>query len=139
MKKSVILTLIAVYAVSICVVGFLGLKVKILNPNTYAETVTIDYVMYGDTKIECKTNSKGDKYVKINKFDKEQSLKIVYTVLPHETTDKSVSFSYDKNKASITKDGVVTFNKNNDSLVVTVTVDAAQNVTDKFTIYVLMN
>ena len=44
MKKSVVLTLIAVYILSICVVGYFGLKVKIYRPTKYAESVTIESV-----------------------------------------------------------------------------------------------
>lgn len=135
MKKSVILTLIAIYAVSICVVGYFGLKVRILNPTVYADTVTIDYVLYGDTKIDYKTNQSG-KYVRIKDYDEGQSIKIVYTVTPHDATDKSVTFSYDKSLAEITKDGIVTLNKKKVILDVTVTVDAAQNVKDKIKILV---
>ena len=50
MKKSVLMLILAVYIVSVCVVGFLCTNVKIYNPTVAVEKVEITEVEYNNKK-----------------------------------------------------------------------------------------
>lgn len=96
MKKSVVLTLIAVYILSICVVGYFGLKVKIFRPTAYAEQVVIKSVKNAETGevYNIVTNSQGIKSVFIPTSKEKLRLTFVIDVYPDNTTNKELSISF---------------------------------------------
>ncbi len=99
MKKSVVLTLIAVYILSICVVGYFGLKVKIFRPNVYAEQVVIKSIKNAETGEDysksIRINNKNEKSIRISKPDeKEMILVFVIDVYPDNTTNKELNLSF---------------------------------------------
>lgn len=97
MKKSVVLTLLAIYVLSICVVGYFGLKVRIYQPTVYAESVTITGVKDAKTgedytkKIKETTDAKGDvtRYVRINSHD-DMTITLVVEIAPDNTTNRDL-------------------------------------------------
>jgi len=97
MKKSVVLTLIAVYVLSICIVGYFGLKVKIYRPTKYAESVTIESVRNATTGVEYKIGGKTDdnKSVRITDVTGEEvTLVFVVDVKPDNTTNKELLIEF---------------------------------------------
>ena len=99
MKKSVVLTLIAVYILSICVVGYFGLKVKIFRPTVYSEQVVIKSIKNADTGVDysgsIRTNDKNEKSIRIsNPEKKEMTLIFVIDVYPDNTTNKELNMLF---------------------------------------------
>lgn len=101
MKKSVVLTLLAIYVLSICVVGYFGLKVRIYRPTVYAEKVTITGVKDAKTgedytgKIKETTDSEGKKirYVRINSHD-DMTITLVVEIGPDNTTNRDLMVAF---------------------------------------------
>ena len=116
MKKSVILILIAVYVISIAVVGFFGLNVKFYQPNIPPEKIEINQVTYLGTTLDCTTNSKGEKNVVIDCYEDQLSVALRYTVTPDNATDKSVRYSFDPGNYVTEKDGLIVFTRPEDNM-----------------------
>lgn len=101
MKKSVVLTLLAIYVLSICIVGYFGLKVRIYRPTVYAEKVEIIGVKDAKTgedytaKIKETTDSEGKKirYVRINSRE-AMTIKLVVQISPDNTTNRDLMVAF---------------------------------------------
>lgn len=126
MKKSVILILIAVYVLSIAIVGFLGLNVRIYAPNVPPTSIEITHVTYLDQVKEPGINSEGQKHIVIEGFSGDQvSAQLRISVLPDNATDKSVIFSFDPGENVSEKDGLIVFTRPTDgSNVIFITIKA---------------
>ncbi len=97
MKKSVVLTLIAVYILSICVVGYFGLKVKIYRPTKYAESVTIESVRNATTgaTYNIKDNGEYGKSVRVRDAEDDGvTLVFVVNIRPDNTTNKELLIEF---------------------------------------------
>lgn len=95
MKKSLVLTLVVVYVLSICVVGYFGLNVRIYRPTVYPASLEITKIKDEQTgkEVEIRTNDKGEKYVRLDKYTENCSVKIYFRFSPDETTKRDVYFS----------------------------------------------
>lgn len=137
MRKSVVLALVAVYVVSVCVVGYFGLNVRILNPTVYTEQIVISGVLVNDTFIKADEDADG-KYIYLTYADK-MSVKLRYTVYPDNTTNKDVIYSYEKSPYwTVSSDGIIIFNENSQGTALTLKImpKDGSNVWDKITIYI---
>lgn len=98
MKKSVVLIIIAVYILSVCVVGFFGIKMRMYNETVNVESVVINKVSVDEVEIDIKSDQHGVKTAfKICEADSTVTFKVYYDVSPSNATDKSVVFDYTKN------------------------------------------
>lgn len=104
MKKSVVLVILAVYIVSVCIVGFFGIKIK-----QYYETVNVESI-----RITSVTDEQGN-ILEIGKTADEVSsvtieakknttvtFKVYYEVNPANATDPSVLLNYNNTDPTIT-------------------------------------
>ena len=106
MKKSVVLVILAVYILSVCVVGFFGIKIK-----QYYETVNVESI-----KITSVTDEQGN-LLEMGKTADENpvssvtieakknttvTFKVYYEVNPANATDPSVLLNYNNTDPSIT-------------------------------------
>ena len=105
MKKSVILILIAVYVISIGIVGTIGLNVRVYAPNVKPTSIEITKLTYKDTTLEYKTNDKGLKYFKqIRTTEDFLTFELRYVIGPDDATDKTVIYSFDPENVNIKVD-----------------------------------
>ena len=147
MKKSVVLTLIAVYVLSVCIVGYFGLHVRIYRPNIPPEQIEITGVRDVDTgeKIEIQVDPNPDakikKYIRI-KWREGIKLRLQVEISPDETTRRELLFKFGKNGVcevvsngggGITQEIDFAFLKK-DSLTITVKSKDAPTVLDKIEI-----
>lgn len=95
MKKSLVLTLVVVYALSICIVGYFGLNVRVYRPTVYP--VSLEIIELRDEQtgktVDILINDEGEKYVRLDKYSEGYSLVIVFQLSPDETTNRDVFFS----------------------------------------------
>lgn len=95
MKKSLVLTLVVVYVLSICIVGYFGLNVRVYKPEVYPEAIEIIEVIDADkNQLNIKYFDDGSKYIVIPKYTEEYSLTILFRIYPDETTKKDVYYTY---------------------------------------------
>lgn len=96
MKKSLVLALVVVYVLSICVVGYFGLNVRIYRPTVYPESIEIIDVIDDktDSRVEIKIDkADGSKYIRLTGYEEGYSLTIRYRFAPDETTKRDVYFT----------------------------------------------
>ena len=106
MKKSVILVICAVYILSVCVVGFFGIKIK-----QYYETVNVESIQItavtdeqgnpleiGETVDEVPVKS----VIKIINQTGKVTFKVYYQVNPANATDPTVLLNYNHSNTDIT-------------------------------------
>ena len=144
MKKSVILILIAVYVVSIFVVGFFGLNVRIYAPNVPPTKIEITQVTYLDKVEDCmileEENGKTYKYVpQILCQEDELTIQVRYEITPTDATNKSVSYSFDPSGYVIEENGYIVFTRPTSGVKqvgVWITLSPVDNKTISDTIYV---
>lgn len=137
MRKSVVLALIAVYVVSVCVVGYFGLNVRILNPTVYTEKIVISGVLVNDTFIKADEDADG-KYIYLT-YAEKMSVKLRYIVYPDNATNKEIIYSYEKSPYwMVSTDGIIVFNENSQGAALTLKImpKDGSNVSDKITIYI---
>lgn len=137
MRKSVVLALIAVYVVSVCVVGYFGLNVRILNPTVYTEKIVISGVLVNDTFIKADEDADG-KYIYLT-YAEKMSVKLRYIVYPDNATNKEIIYSYEKSPYwMVSTDGIIVFNENSQGTALTLKImpKDGSNVSDKITIYI---
>jgi len=104
-KKSVVLIIIAVYILSVCVVGFFGIKAKMYNETVNVESVTIQNevsITIGD-KEEIKEitldEETGEKSIIVkSKRNTTLTFKIYYLVNPADATDKRIQLNFTKHE-----------------------------------------
>ncbi len=105
MKKSVVILITLIYAASIVLVGYLGLKAKTYNDVFPVERIEIltEYDEFPDT---------GDKYIVFNHENGDDpTLQLECRALPDNATDKKIIYKLasDCNIATISEDGLLTF------------------------------
>ena len=130
MKKSVVIIIGVIYALSIVIVTLFGLNFQTFNTITYVTQVDI-------IDENANSNSDGMKYVSLSPDEEgKREYQLAWKVTPDNATNKSVSFDYDTSKAfvSIDENGLVTFAEPG---VITVTVKATDGTScsDKIKIY----
>ena len=105
MKKSVVILIALIYAASIVLVGYLGLKAKTYNDVFPVEKIEIltEYSEVRDT---------GEKYIIFNsESGKNSTLQFECRVLPDNATDKKIIYKLasDCTIATISENGLLTF------------------------------
>ena len=105
MKKSVVILIALIYAASIVLVGYLGLKAKTYNDVFPVERIEIltEYSEVPDT---------GEKYIVFNPADGEEpTIQFECMALPDNATDKKIIYKLasDCTIATISEDGLLTF------------------------------
>jgi len=97
MKKSVVLALIAVYVLSICIVGYFGLKVRIYRPTVYPTEIKIISVRDASTgeKLEIFADPEAEvkQYVML-KWHDDMRLRIQVEIKPDDTTKRELSYEF---------------------------------------------
>lgn len=107
MKKSVIILIGIIYVASIALVSFFGLKFKVFEQEIPVESIEL-------LNEGLKYNEEWGSYVVIRPDESgEWRYQIKWRVHPDDATNKTVSFSYDKQNDAVTIDeqGLVTFSK----------------------------
>ena len=132
MKKSTVILIAIIYAASIAIVGFLGLKAKTYNDVIYVESIEI--------LNEYRTDSKtGNKYIVFDPEGEESSLQIDCRVRPDDASDKKIIYALapDCTTATITEDGLLTFFASTKPISAKVYIYASQNTTisDEILVY----
>lgn len=110
MKKSVILMILAVYILSVCVVGFFGIKVRMYYETVNVEAIDITTVTDDNgTPYTIGTTTDGNPMVRVknvNKGTKENptivTFKVYYEITPANATDPTVLLNYDDSDSNIT-------------------------------------
>lgn len=130
MKKSVVISIGIIYALSIFLVTFFGLRHKTFNEVVYVSQVEI---------IEPKASymSDGTKYILLSPDEAgKREYQLVWQVAPENATNSHVTFDYDKQKTYVTIDenGLVTFSSKGS---VDITVTAADGTSQSDTIKVI--
>ena len=98
MKKSVVLIIIAVYILSVCVVGFFGIKLRLYNETVNPESLEITKVTLDDSELKINVDNHGVKNAfSVCDADSTVTFKIYYDLLPANTTDKSILLEYTQN------------------------------------------
>lgn len=105
MKKSVVILIALIYAASIVLVGYLGLKAKTYNDVFPVERIEIltEYNEHPET---------GDKYIIFNhSAGEEPTLQFECRALPDNASDKKIIYKLasDCTIATISDDGLLTF------------------------------
>ena len=132
MKKSVILIIFAVYILSVCVVGFFGIKVRMYNETVNVESVQITLVTYEDgTKIEIGEDENGNPVARhvCKNAGETVTFKVYYQVNPANATDPSTLLIYDKTNPKVSVSRVpgeqavlITFNSVTSSSMLDITI-----------------
>lgn len=118
MKKSVVILIGVIYALSIVIVTLYGLNFGTFNDPKYVTGIEI-------TDSDLKYDESGLKYVSLSPDGNgKRQYQIHWTVTPDDANNKNVTFSYDTSKAyvSVDENGLVSFTEPG---VITVTVKAA--------------
>lgn len=105
MKKSVVITIGIIYALSIFLVTFFGLK-----HNTFNEIIYVSKVEIIEKNV--RYTSEGVKYIVLSPDeDGNREYQLVWQVTPDNANNTKVSFNYDKQKkhVSVDENGLVTF------------------------------
>ena len=104
MRKSVILVILIIYILSIVIVGFLGIKLKVYDENFYVEKITC-------TNTEARpVSGKTDESRIILTYTENLQYQLQFDVQPVNATNKNLSYtSLNTNIATVNELGVVTF------------------------------
>ena len=146
MKKSVILAICAVYILSVCVVGFFGIKIK-----QYYETVNVESIVITavtdeqGNPLEMKNSESGGHSVNV-KVQKNTTVtfKVYYQVNPANATDPTILLNYtEKESVTVTKSPgeqavivVFTVKASGDSLSLTIQNNVNTSISDKIVLTV---
>ena len=135
MKKSVVITIGIIYALSIMLVTFFGLKHKSFNEIVYVSQIEI---------IEEKASylENGNKYfVLTDKVDGVYTYQLNWAVYPDNANNSAVTFIYDTQKSNLSVDenGLVKFTSLGyaDSVEITVRSTDGTKQSDKITLIIL--
>ena len=135
MKKSVVITIAIIYALSIMLVTFFGLKHKSFNEIVYVSQVEI---------IEEKASylQNGNKYLILSdKVDDVYTYQLNWVVYPDNANNSAVTFIYDTEKTNLSVDenGLVKFTYLGyaDSAEITVRSTDGTKQSDKITLIIL--
>lgn len=127
MKKSVIILIALIYVASIALVGFFGIKFKIFEEIVYPtgiELLNDDLESVDDLKAEFgDAEYDFDYYTFATKVGNVYKYQLEYKLLPENTTETTVYFSYDKDSAekdgiTVDEHGVVTFTKSGTAITI---------------------
>ncbi len=105
MKKSVVILIALIYAASIALVGFLGLKAKSYNEVVYVESIEI----LSDYEVDHKT---GSKYIIFRPQENgDKTIQIECRAVPDNASDRKIIYSLAKDctTATIDENGLLTF------------------------------
>lgn len=135
MKKSVVISIGIIYALSIFLVTFFGLKHQTFNEIIYISQVEIieDKATYLEdgTKFLLLTDSKDGVY----------QYQLKWVVTPENATNGAVTFIYDKQKTNVTVDekGLVTFTSKGypDSVTITIRSTDGTKQSDSISLMIL--
>ena len=145
MKKSVILILIAVYAISIGIVGTIGLNVRVYAPNVKPTSIEITQLAYLD-KVEdftIGTRDDGSQYKYFNQITTKEDVLVFelrYVIGPDDATDKTVIYSFDPENPNIkVEEGKLIFTRPQEGrpiVGVTITISPKQNASISDSVYI---
>lgn len=96
MKKPVILALVAMYILSIVIVGYMGGAFKLYNPVQYVEEIVCENeeaVKMGNEGTDREQG--GDYYISKEYVEEELIIEVVCKVLPVTATETGIEFSCD--------------------------------------------
>ena len=130
MKKSVVISIGIIYALSIFLVTFFGLRHKTFNEIIYVSQIEI-------IEPNASFTSDGTKYIVLSPDENgKREYQLVWTVSPDNATNNSVTFNYDKQKTNVSVDenGLVTFTSKGS---VDVSVTAADGTSQSDTIKII--
>ncbi len=130
MKKSVVISIGIIYALSIFLVTFFGLRHKSFNEIIYVSQVEI-------IEPNASFTSDGTKYIVLSPdANGKREYQLVWTVIPDNVTNPRVTFDYDKQKSNVSVDenGLVTFTSKGS---VDVSVTAADGTSQSDTIKII--
>ena len=145
MKKSVILILIAVYVLSIGIVGTIGLNVRVFAPNVKPTSITITQIAYLDKVEDFKMGTKedGSQYKYFTQITTNESVLVFdlrYVIGPDDATDKTVIYSFDPENPNIkVENGKLVFTKPQSGrpiVAATVTLSPKENATISDSVYI---
>ena len=130
MKKSVVIIIGVIYALSIVFVTLFGLKHNSFNEIIYVSQVEI-------IEENASYSSNGTKYLMLTPDENGVcQYQLVWTVSPDNATNSNVTFNYDKQKnyVSVDENGLVTFTSQG---AVIVTITAADGTSNSDTIQLI--
>ncbi|MBE6532457.1 MAG: hypothetical protein E7676_02980 [Ruminococcaceae bacterium] len=130
MKKTVIISIAIIYALSIFLVTFFGLKHKSFNEIIYVSQIEI-------IEKNASYTASGVKYIVLSPDENgKREYQLVWKVTPEDANDTDVDFVYDTQKqhVSIDENGLVTFTASGS---VDVTVMATDGTTVSDTIKII--
>ena len=130
MKKSVVISIGIIYALSIFLVTFFGLRHKSFNEVIYVSQIEI-------IEPNASFMSDGTKYIVLSPDENgKREYQLVWTVTPDNATNSKVTFNYDKQKSNVSVDenGLVTFTSKGS---VDVSVTAADGTSQSDTIKII--
>lgn len=146
MKKSVILILIAVYVLSIGIVGTIGLNVRVYAPNIKPTSLEITQLAYLDKVEDYQVGEKegGAQYKYFSQIKTGEDVLVFdlrYNIGPDDATDKSVVYSFDPSNPNITVNeaGQLVFTRPTSGrpiVAATVTVTAKANASLSDSVYI---
>lgn len=101
MKKSTILLIAVVFAVSVFVVGIFGIKNVPYNQRIYVEEITLRSLTLSNGKtVDIKQNDNdGSYYVRIE-YEEDLSVMVNYTVTPNNATNRNLNITVDNSLSS---------------------------------------
>lgn len=109
--------ILAVYLLSIFVVGYFGMKVAVYNQTVYVSEVAIYQVVVDGDEVEIKTDENGDKYCTVSYYEPREGESFVvwlyWRVNPTDASNTNVHFFCDQKdfvKLDETK-GTLTFSR----------------------------
>ncbi len=103
MKKSIIVLISSIYILSILFIGFFGMKMTSYNESIYPTEIKIENVVGATYKMQANGMQVITYNFKEGVDEKQNVFSIIYHVYPDTTTDRSISYSYDKDNAPISK------------------------------------
>lgn len=134
MKKSVILLIAIIYAASITMVTFFGLKYS----NYFAETVPVEKIEIVGEGIKIDEED-GSKYIALYPDSNgNRTYQVEYKIYPEDAHNAEVEFVMDSPFATVDENGLVTFTKPGfHSATLFITSTDGTRVTDSITILFL--
>lgn len=116
MKKSTILIILVVFAVSVFVVGFWGIQNVPYEEIIYVEQITPTHVFYGRQSDEAEIKfDEQQKYFYVNfPYEEGMTVKIDYEITPHDVTNRRVDIEIENlnpdSDAVLNSMGTITLN-----------------------------
>lgn len=107
MKKSVIILIAIIYAASITLVTFFGLKYS----SHFTEEILVEKLEIINEGIRI-DEADGSKYIILYPDEEgKRTFQVEYSITPDDAHNKDVEFSLDGDVASVDENGLVTFNQ----------------------------